>query len=85
MREPGLNQAFQLGNEQVHAFGRQVQTEEFDGNEAVAFGIVSAKNRPEGTGANLMENPEPSEGIWRCSTRSVGVQLKDSSGKASKS
>jgi hypothetical protein len=74
MRHRGGDQPLEFGDELMDALGREVQPEEFDGDEPVAIRIERPKHGPQGAGANLMENPEWTEGFWRRSTRSVRVQ-----------
>jgi len=58
----------------MHTLGRQVESKEFDGDEPVAIRIEGPKDRSQCAGANLVENPEWTEGFWRRGTRSVRVQ-----------
>ncbi|HEY7285999.1 MAG TPA: hypothetical protein VH497_11175 [Vicinamibacterales bacterium] len=60
----GGNQLFEFGNELVDAFGRQIQLEELDRNQAFAPRVISAEYRPKRACTNLMENPKRSEGFW---------------------
>jgi hypothetical protein len=74
MSEAGRNQPFELSHQLVDAFGRQIEPERFDRDEPIAVGIVRAKDGPYSTGANLMENPEWTENVWRRRSRSVRLQ-----------
>jgi len=74
MREAGRNQALELSHQLVDAFGRQIETERFYRDQAIAVGIVRAKDGTYSTGANLMENPEWTENVWRRRSRSVRLQ-----------
>jgi hypothetical protein len=65
MREVGSNEAFEIGDELVHALGRQVEAEEFDRDELVLSRIVGAKHGPQGARANLVENAERTERVRR--------------------
>ena len=58
----------------MDALGRQIEPEQLDGDETIAIGIEGAKDGSRCAGANLMENPEWTEGFWRRGTRSVRVQ-----------
>ena len=73
-RQTGGDQTLEFGNELMDALGRQVELKEFDGHEALAVRIERAKHGSQRAGANLMENPEWTEGFWRRRTRSVRVQ-----------
>ena len=73
MRHRGGDQPLEFSNELMHALGRQVESKEFDGDEPVAIRIECPKHRPQSAGANLVENPEWTEGLRR-STRCVRVQ-----------
>ena len=66
----------ELGRELMNPLGRQIESEQLDGDEAVALGIVGAEHRARCAGTNLMENPERSEGVWRRRSGSVRVQRK---------
>jgi hypothetical protein len=74
MQRSGGYEALELGREAVDALGRQVEPEEFDGNQTLAIGVVRTKDGTQSAGANLMENPERAEGIERRRIRSVRVQ-----------
>jgi hypothetical protein len=47
------------------SLGRQVETEDFDRYEAIAFRLVRTKNRPQSTGTDLMKYSKWTEGVWR--------------------
>ena len=74
MRPLGRDQSLELRHELVQAFGRQIEPEQFDGDEPIAIGIERSKHGPQSAGANLMENPEWTESVWRRATRRVRVQ-----------
>ncbi len=76
MRHRRGDQPLEFGNELMDAPGRQVESEEFNGHETIVVRIERPKHGPQCTGANLMENPEWTEGLRRRSTRSVRVQSK---------
>ena len=76
MRQPGGDQPLEFGDELMDALGRQIESKEFDGHETIMVRIERPKHRSQCAGANLMENPERTEGLWRRSTRSVRVQSK---------
>jgi hypothetical protein len=58
----------------MDALGREIESKDFDGHETIVIGIERPKHRSQCAGANLMENPEWTEGLWRRSTRSVRLQ-----------
>jgi hypothetical protein len=74
MRHRRGDQFLEFGSELMDALGRQVEAKEFDGDEPVAIRIERTKYGSQCAGANLMENPEWTEGFWRRSTRRVRVQ-----------
>ena len=74
MSEAGRNQPFELSHQLMDTFGWQIEPEGFDGDEPIAFRIVRAKDGTYSTGANLMENPEWTENVWRRRSRSVRLQ-----------
>ena len=74
VRQAGSDQPLEFSDELMHTLWRQIDTKDFDGDEAIAIGIESAKHGPKSAGTNLMENPEWTEGVWRRSSRSVRVQ-----------
>ena len=74
MLQRGVDQPLEFGDELMHALGRKVQSKEFDGDEPIAVRIERPKHGSQCAGANLMENPEWTEGFWRRGTRSVRVQ-----------
>jgi hypothetical protein len=74
MFHAGNDQSLEFGNELMDPLGREVESEEFDGHEALVVRIERPKHGSQCAGANLMENPEWTEGFWRRGTRSVRVQ-----------
>ena len=74
VRQLDRNQPLELGDELMDTLGRQIESKQFDGDETIVVRIVRAKDGSRCAGANLMENPERTEGVWRRSTRSVRVQ-----------
>ena len=74
MREVGRDQPLELGDELVHAFGRQVEAEQLDGDQLVLPGIVGAKHGAERARANLMQNAERTERVRRRGAGSFRVQ-----------
>ena len=58
----------------VHALGREVEAEEFDGDELVLLRIVGSKHGAERARANLMENAERTERVRRRGAGSFRVQ-----------
>jgi hypothetical protein len=74
MREVGVNQRLQLGHEPVHAIGREIESEELDGNQLVLVGIVGTKHRTQSACADLMKNAKRTERPRIRSTGSFRVQ-----------
>jgi hypothetical protein len=74
MFHAGSDQPREVGDELMDPLGRKVESEEFDGHETIVVRIEGPKYGTQCTGANLMENPEWTEGFWRRGTRSVRVQ-----------
>jgi hypothetical protein len=70
----GGDQPLEPGDEAMDPRGRQIESEQLDGDETIVVRIVRTKDRSRCAGANLMENPEGTEGVWRPSARSVRVQ-----------
>ena len=68
------DQPLEVGYEVMDPFGRKVESEEFDGHETIVVRIECPEHGSQCAGANLMENPEWTEGFWRRGTRSVRVQ-----------
>jgi hypothetical protein len=81
MRQGSRHELLELGYEQVNALGREVEPEQFDGDEPIAIGIVRTKNRPQYAGADLIQDSKWTEGgVWR-RTRSFLVQWKTPQGR----
>ena len=74
MQEIGGNQLFEFRDELMHAFGREIQPEQFDGHEPIALRFVRAEYRTQGTGADLMKHAKWTEGIRGRSAGSFRVQ-----------
>jgi hypothetical protein len=68
------DQALEFSDELMHALGWKVEPKHFDRDEAIAIRVERMKHGSQCAGANLMENPERTEGFWRRRTRSVRVQ-----------
>ena len=54
MGQIGRDQLIQRGGEPMHAVGGDVESEQFDRDEAVLFRFIGSKNRAQGSCANLM-------------------------------
>jgi hypothetical protein len=63
MRQIGVDDALEPGDELVRGVRRQVELEQFYRNETFTFGVVAAINGSESTSANLMKNAKRSERI----------------------
>jgi hypothetical protein len=61
VRQVGVDQLLQVGNEPVNPLGRQVEVEDLDGDELVFLGAVRAENRAERACSNLMKNTKWTE------------------------
>src|SRR3954453_23372089 len=81
MIELRIDEAFELGNELMHALGRQVEVEQLDGDEALARRVVRAKHGAQRPGANLMKNTKRSERVRERTARRFRVQRRISSGR----
>jgi hypothetical protein len=65
MSDISRDQLFELAQQRGGLFGRNVEAEDFDCNEAVAGRIVRAEDGTERACADLMENPKRPECLWR--------------------
>ena len=74
MLQIDVNQTLELGAELVHAFGRQIEREEFDRDKPLTLRVVRAIHRSEGSRADLMKNTKRSERVRRRSAGSFRVQ-----------
>jgi hypothetical protein len=74
MGQIGRDQSLEIGDQFVNALGREVDSEELDGNELVLPGIVGSKHRAERARTNLMKNAERTERVWGRGTASFRVQ-----------
>ena len=74
MLQRGIDQLLEIVDELMDELGGKVQPKVFNGDKAIAVGIERPKHGSQCAGANLMENPEWTEGFWRRGTRSVRVQ-----------
>ena len=74
MRQARRDNRFEFGDQLVDALGRQVESEQFDGDQSLAFGIERPKDGTQCASADLMKNPERTEGVWKRSTGSFRVQ-----------
>src|SRR5262249_16878426 len=74
MIEPGFDDSLELRDELVHAFGRKIELEELDGDEALARRVVCPEHRTQRAGAYLMKNTKRSERVRERSARCFRVQ-----------
>ena len=58
-----VSRPFECGNQLMHALRRQVKGEQLDRDEVFAFRIVSAKDRSQRPGADLMKHTKWTERI----------------------
>ena len=74
MSKPDLDQPFEFGDQLMDTLGRQVESEDFDGNQAIALRFVRAKHRTQSAGTDLMKYPKWTEGVWRGGAGNFRVQ-----------
>jgi hypothetical protein len=74
MSKPGVDQALEFADQLMDALGRQVEPEDFDGNQPIALRFIRAKHRTQSTGTDLMEDTKWTEGVWRGGTGNFRVQ-----------
>jgi len=74
MIERRLDQLFEFGDELVHTLGRQIETEELDGDEPIAVRFVRAQHRAQRTRTDLMKHAKWTEGIGGRRADSFRVQ-----------
>ena len=70
------DQLFELADQLVHALGRKIKPEKFDGDEPIAVRFVRAKHGTQSTSTDLMEDTKRTEGIGRRGAGSFRVQSK---------
>src|SRR3954471_17311277 len=64
MEQTRVGSSRQFLGQQLRLFGRHVEPEHFDGDEAIACGFVGAEYRTQRANTNLMQDPERSECRW---------------------
>jgi len=74
MFERGVDQALEFGDQLVHAFGRKIEPEELDGDEAIAIRFVRTEHRTQRTRTDLMKHAKWTEGIRERRADSFRVQ-----------
>jgi hypothetical protein len=74
MPEAAVDQALEFGDELMSALGRQVESEDFDGDETIPVRIVRTKHRTQRAGTDLMKNAKWTEGVRRGGAGSFRVQ-----------
>jgi hypothetical protein len=79
MREVGGDQAVQGSNEPMTVFGRKIEPELLDGDEAAGVGLVGPEHGTERAGADLVQHAKRSEGVWGRGAGGVRVQCGYSS------
>ncbi len=72
--EIGGNQLFELRDQVMNAFGRQIQAEQFDRDQPIALGFVRTEHWTQSTSADLMKHAKWTEGIRGRSAGSFRVQ-----------
>ena len=76
MSKPGVDQALEFADQLMDAFGRQVEPEDFDGDQPIALRFIRAKHRTQSTGTDLMEHAKWTEGVWRARNRQLPCAVK---------
>ena len=74
MRQIGGDQTFERADELVDPLRRQIEFEELDRDEPLAFRIVRPEHRSKSPRTDLMKNTKRSECIWRRCGGSFRVQ-----------
>ena len=73
-----LDQALERVDQLMHGIGWQIEAEQLDRNQPLAFCVISPKDRTKGASANLMQHAKRAERVRYRRAASVGVQLKNS-------
>jgi len=81
MGEVRVDDSLELGDQLMHALGRQVELEQLDRDQPFPRCVVGPENGTERAGADLMKNTKRSERVRKRTTRSFGVQRRISSGR----
>jgi hypothetical protein len=81
MRQPGRNQGFELGDEQVHPFRGEVELEHLDRHQTTAVGIGCTKDRAQRSRADLMKDAERAERVRRRGAGGFRMQWDNSCGR----
>ena len=68
------DQVLELSHEPVRTLRREIEAEPFHRDELVLIGVVGAKDRAQGTRADLMKNAKRTEGVGRRNAGSVRGQ-----------
>ena len=74
MPKSGVDQPFEFADQLMDTFGRQVEAEDFDRNQAIAIRFVRTKHRTQSTGTDLMKYAKWTKGVWRGGAGSFRVQ-----------
>jgi hypothetical protein len=74
MPKSGVDQLFEFADQLMDTFGRQVEAEDFDRNQAIALRFVRTKHRTQSTGTDLMKYPKWTKGVWRGGAGNFRVQ-----------
>ena len=74
MRQVRRDEPLESTDEPAHAVGRELDCEELDGNEPLAFRVITAKHGSECSRTDLMKNTERSERVRGRSAGSFRVQ-----------
>ena len=74
MSNPDVYQPLEFADQFMDTFGLQVEAEDFDRNQAIAFRFVRTKHRTQRTGTDLMKYPKWTKGVWRGGAGNFRVQ-----------
>jgi hypothetical protein len=74
MSKPDVDQPLEFADQLMDTFGRQVEAEDFDRNQAIALRFVRTKHRTQSTGTDLMKYPKWTKGVWRGGAGNFRVQ-----------
>ena len=79
MRKIRVDELLEFGDELVRAFGWKIETEQFDGDEAILLGLICAKHGAQRARTDLMKYTKRPESVGRRSAGYVRVQRRYSS------
>ena len=74
MGEFDRDEPFKSGRQLMDAFGRQIESEEFDSNETARLRLIRAEDRPQCARPDLMKHTKGPESVGRRSAGSIRIQ-----------